>query len=98
VITIYYLLVFSYHRTAVFKIVTSSFPKAWNIVEFFNYERWNSLEHPNFIPIYIQQGAKLHSLFYLETALHVSVGTSTHYQECIQLYLQLLAATAAGSK
>jgi hypothetical protein len=28
--------------------------------------------------------------FYLETALHVSGGTSTHHQECIQLYLQHL--------
>jgi hypothetical protein len=27
---------------------------------------------------------------YLETALHVSGGTSTHHQERIQLYLQLL--------
>jgi hypothetical protein len=27
---------------------------------------------------------------YLETALHVSVGTSTHHQERIQLYLQNL--------
>jgi hypothetical protein len=27
---------------------------------------------------------------YLETALHVSGGTTTHHQECIQLYLQLL--------
>jgi hypothetical protein len=27
---------------------------------------------------------------YLETALHVSVGTSTHHQEGIQLYLQHL--------
>jgi hypothetical protein len=25
---------------------------------------------------------------YLETALHVSSGTFTHHQECIQLYLQ----------
>jgi hypothetical protein len=25
---------------------------------------------------------------YLETALHVLGGTSTHHQECIQLYLQ----------
>ena len=32
----------------------------------------------------------LHSLFYLETALHVSGGTTTHHQECIQLYLQHL--------
>jgi hypothetical protein len=32
----------------------------------------------------------LRSLFYLETALHVSGGTSTHHQEHIQLYLQHL--------
>ena len=45
-------------------------------------------------------------LLYLETALHVSGGTSTHHQERKQLYLQhqvfvrpllLPAATAAGS-
>ena len=40
--------------------------------------------------IYIQQDAMLHSLFYLETALHVSGGASTHHQEHIQLYLQHL--------
>ena len=28
--------------------------------------------------------------FYLETALHVSGGTSTHHQEHIQLYIQHL--------
>jgi hypothetical protein len=27
---------------------------------------------------------------YVETALHVSGGTSTHHQECMQLYLQHL--------
>jgi hypothetical protein len=43
--------------------------------------------HRNDIPIYIQQDPTLHSLFYLETAFHVSVGT-THHQERIQLYLQ----------
>jgi hypothetical protein len=43
-----------------------------------------------YIPIYIQQDVTLHSLFYLETALHVSGGTSTHHQERIQLYLQHL--------
>jgi len=32
----------------------------------------------------------LHSLFYLETALHVSGGTSTHHQERKQLHLQHL--------
>jgi len=56
--------------------------------------------------IYIQQDATLHSLFYLETALHVSGGTTTQHQERKQLYLQhlvfvrpllLLAAIAVGS-
>jgi hypothetical protein len=37
--------------------------------------------HRNNIPIYIQQDATLHSLFYLENVLHVSVGTTTHHQE-----------------
>jgi hypothetical protein len=46
--------------------------------------------HRKYIPIYIQQDATLHSLFYLETALHVSGGTSSHHQERIQLYLQHL--------
>jgi len=40
--------------------------------------------------IYAQQDATLHILFYLETALHVSGGTSTHHQERIQQYLQYL--------
>ena len=62
--------------------------------------------HRRNILIYIQQDATLHSLFYLETALHVSGGTTTHHQERKQLYLQHLvfvrplllpAATAAGS-
>jgi hypothetical protein len=46
--------------------------------------------HRKNILIYIQQDATLHSLFYLETALHVSGGTTTHHQECKQLYLQHL--------
>jgi hypothetical protein len=55
---------------------------------------------------YIQQDAMLHSLFYLEIALHVSAGTTTHHQEHKQLYLQHLVfvtqlmlpvAIAAGS-
>jgi hypothetical protein len=40
--------------------------------------------------MYIQLDATLHSLFYLEIALHVSGGTSTHLQERIQLYPQHL--------
>jgi hypothetical protein len=46
--------------------------------------------HRNYILIYIQQDTTLHSLFYLETALHVSGGTSTHHQEHKQIYLQHL--------
>ena len=46
--------------------------------------------HRKNILIYIQQDAKLHSLFYLETALHVSGGSSTHHQQRIKLYLQHL--------
>jgi len=45
---------------------------------------------PKIILIDIQQNATLHSLFYLETALHVSGGTTTHHQEHKQLYLQHL--------
>jgi hypothetical protein len=40
--------------------------------------------------MYIQQDTTLHSLFYRETALHVSGGTITHHQERKQLYLQHL--------
>jgi len=46
--------------------------------------------HFSSILIYIQQGATLHSLFYLETALQVSGGTTTHHQERKQLCLQHL--------
>jgi len=47
------------------------------------------MHHKNIL-IYIQQDATLHSLFYLESALHVSGGTITHHQQCKQLYLQHL--------
>ena len=46
--------------------------------------------HRNNILIYIQEDATLHSLFYLETTLHVSGGIITHHQERKQLYLQNL--------
>ena len=46
--------------------------------------------HRNNILIHIQQDATLHSLFYLETALHVSGGNITHRQERKQLYLHHL--------
>jgi len=44
----------------------------------------------NSILIYIQQEAMLHSLFHLETALHVSGRIITHHHERKQLYLQHL--------
>jgi hypothetical protein len=56
---------------------------------------------------YISNKKQLYTAYlYLETALHVSSGTSTHHQERIQLYLQhlvfvtpllLSAAITAGS-
>jgi hypothetical protein len=40
---------------------------------------------------YISKKMKRYTVYlYLETALHVSGGTSTHHQERIQLYLQNL--------
>jgi hypothetical protein len=54
------------------------------------HDTWYSVH----IPIYVQQDTTLHSLFYLETALHVSGDTSIHYQERIQLYLQHLVFVA----
>jgi hypothetical protein len=44
------------------------------------------MHHKNIL-IYVQQIATLHSLFYLETALHVSGDTTTHHQERKQPYL-----------
>ena len=48
------------------------------------------MRHHKNILIYVQQDAMLHSLFYLETVVHVSGGTFTHHQERKQLYLQHL--------
>jgi hypothetical protein len=42
------------------------------------------------IIIYIQQDTTLYGLFDLETALHVSVNTTTHHQDSKQFYLQHL--------
>jgi len=42
------------------------------------------------ILIHIQQFPTLHRLFYLETALHVSGGATTHHQELQRMYLQHL--------
>jgi len=46
--------------------------------------------HRNNILIYIQQDATLHSLYYLQNAVQVLGGTTTHHQERKQLYLQRL--------
>ena len=54
----------------------------------------NKIEDCICLLIYIQQDAILHSLFYLETALHASGGTSTHRQERKQLHLQHLVFVA----
>jgi len=62
--------------------------------------------HRRNILIYVQQDATLHSLFYLETVLHVSGGTTTHHQKSEQMYLQhlvfvtplLLSAVIAADK
>jgi hypothetical protein len=62
--------------------------------------------HRKNILIYVQQDETSHSLLYLETALRVSSGTTTHHQKRKQLYLQhlvlvtpllLLAVIVAGS-
>jgi hypothetical protein len=46
--------------------------------------------HRKNILMYIQEYSTLHSLFYPETALPVSGGTTAHHQERKQLYLQHL--------
>jgi hypothetical protein len=58
----------------------------WTLILLMRRIRWAN----NSIPIYIQQDATLHSFLYLETALHVSGGTSKQHQERIHLYLQHL--------
>jgi hypothetical protein len=51
--------------------------------------------HRNNIQIYIQQDATLHSLFYLETALHVLGDNITNHQKRKQLYLQHLVSVTS---
>jgi len=46
--------------------------------------------HRKNIVIYVLQDATLHSLFCLETAVHVSGGIITHHEKHKQLYLQHL--------
>jgi hypothetical protein len=58
-------------------------------ITFIHFNVYGSVHCSNIL-IYIQQDATLYSLFYLETAVHVSGGTSNHHQERKQLYLQHL--------
>jgi hypothetical protein len=51
---------------------------------------WQEEHAGNSILMYIKQDTTLHCTLYLETALHVSGGTSTHHQKRKQLYLQHL--------
>ena len=61
----------------------------WDLIRRLKVNVHKSVHRKN-IPIYIKQDAALHGLFNLETDLHVSGVTSTHYQERKQLYLQHL--------
>jgi hypothetical protein len=62
------------------------FVAKWNLLDYMFMRNLKTLTL-----MYIPRDATLHSLFYLlETALHVSGGTSTHHQERKQLYLQHL--------
>ena len=86
------------------KLLPYQYTHTWN--PFFSWALWAMKKKPEWyrcykfnvhgtvhrknILIYMQQVATLHSLFYLETALHVSGGTSTHHQERKKLYLQHL--------
>jgi len=64
--------------------VSSRFCSMWftNALDKFNV---HGFVHRTNIPIYIQQDAALQSSLHLETALHVSRGTSTHHRECMQI-------------
>jgi hypothetical protein len=57
------------------------------VIILFNF--YGSVQLKNIL-IHIQKDAKLHSLFYLNTALYVSGITTNHLQERKQLYLQQL--------
>jgi len=65
-------------------LVTSLYNEAYSLITFSlfsckissHFNVHGSMHRKNIL-IYMQQDATLHSLFYLETALHVSVGTST---------------------
>jgi hypothetical protein len=74
----------NYYSNCIRKLHQKQIPQNWNTQ--FNV---HGPVHRKNILIHIQQDATLHSLFYLETALHVLGGTTTHHQERKQLYLKL---------
>jgi len=62
----------------------------WEYQQFLQEFNVHESVHRKNILIYIQEDATLHSLFYLETVLPVSGGSTAHHQESKQLYLQHL--------
>jgi len=50
-----------------------------------NFNFYGSVHRKNIL-MYVQQDARLHSLFYLETAVHVSGGIITHHWELRYLF------------
>jgi len=72
-----------------FPISRRGFPSL-ALLSIWEHQRADEDECEYSILIYVQQDKTLHNLFYLETALHVSGGTTTHNQERKQLYLQHL--------
>jgi hypothetical protein len=75
-------------------IQTNSETQLWPCIKLIRYGdeifNFHGSVHFNNILMYIQQDATLHSLFYLEIALHVSGSTSIHHHVRIKLYLQHL--------
>jgi hypothetical protein len=71
------------NHSYIFRLSQRSLRQAVQNEESLNYLREFNVHrsvYRNNILIYIQQDATLHSLFYLETAVHVSGGTFTHHQ------------------
>jgi hypothetical protein len=65
--------------SASYEVVSCLLSTIWetqNLLQVFNV--YGSVHRKNIL-IYIQQDATLHSLFYLEIALHVSGGTTIHH-------------------
>jgi hypothetical protein len=68
------------HKTFHFENISSSSQQHMKGSKYIKTFNVHESVHRNNTLIHIQQDAKLHSLFYLETSLHVSGGTTTHHQ------------------